>query len=258
MLFLATHPKVTPDHLSSVDSILVGAAAASLQLQEKFRQKCGRDVDIAQGYGMTESSPVTLCTTYKYDQSKVGTCGKLYPNTQAKIVSLTDGSNQGPHQTGELYVRGPQIMKGYLKNEKTTRETVDEDGWLHTGDVAYYDQDGFFFIVDRTKELIKVKGNQVRVPSGWHLLFNAHVQLSLNVYGVCFSKILTAGSLIQFFFAFVSVSGLAAAVLNLSNIKSTTSTVCVCVYLYICLCVFSTDPLVLRSTRPRPSRCRRV
>ncbi|XP_038119997.1 probable 4-coumarate--CoA ligase 1 [Culex quinquefasciatus] len=161
MLFLATHPKVTSDHLSSVDSILVGAAAASLQLQEKFRQKCGRDVDIAQGYGMTESSPVTLCTTYKYDQSKVGTCGKLYPNTQAKIVSLTDGSNQGPHQTGELYVRGPQIMKGYLKNEKATRETVDEDGWLHTGDVAYYDQDGFFFIVDRTKELIKVKGNQV-------------------------------------------------------------------------------------------------
>lgn len=161
MLFLATHPKVTPDHLSSVDMVLVGAAAASLQLQEKFRQKCGRDVDIAQGYGMTESSPVTLCTPFKYDQSKVGTCGKLYPNTQAKIVSLTDGSNQGPHQTGELYVRGPQIMKGYLKNDSATRETVDADGWLHTGDVAYYDQDGFFFIVDRTKELIKVKGNQV-------------------------------------------------------------------------------------------------
>lgn len=161
MLFLATHPKVTPDHLSSVDAILVGAAAGSLQLQEKFRQKCGRDVNIAQGYGMTESSPVTLCTPYKFDQSKVGTCGKLYPNTQAKIVSLADGSNQGPHQTGELYVRGPQIMKGYLNNEKATKETVDGDGWLHTGDVAYYDQDGFFFIVDRTKELIKVKGNQV-------------------------------------------------------------------------------------------------
>ncbi|XP_065095534.1 probable 4-coumarate--CoA ligase 1 isoform X2 [Ochlerotatus camptorhynchus] len=161
MLFLATHPKVTQDHLSSVEGVLVGAAAASLQLQDKFKQKCGKDVDITQGYGMTESAPVTLCTPHKYDLSKVGTCGQLYPNTQAKIVSLTDGSNLGPHQPGELYIRGPQVMKGYLNNEKATKETVDSDGWLHTGDVAYYDQDGFFFIVDRTKELIKVKGNQV-------------------------------------------------------------------------------------------------
>ncbi|XP_055633236.1 probable 4-coumarate--CoA ligase 1 [Toxorhynchites rutilus septentrionalis] len=161
MLFLATHPKVTPDHLSSVESVLVGAAAASIQLQDKFKQKCGKDVDITQGYGMTESSPVTLCTPYKYDLSKVGTCGQLYPNTQAKIVSLTDGSNLGPHQTGELYLRGPQVMKGYLNNVKATSETLDSEGWLHTGDVAYYDSDGFFYIVDRTKELIKVKGNQV-------------------------------------------------------------------------------------------------
>lgn len=161
MLFLATHPKVTEDHLSSVDAVLVGAAAAPLQLQDKFKQKCGKDVDITQGYGMTESSPVTLCTPYKYDLSKVGTCGQLYPNTQAKVVSLTDGSNLGAHQPGELYIRGPQVMKGYLNNEQATRETVDSDGWLHTGDVAYYDQDGYFFIVDRTKELIKVKGNQV-------------------------------------------------------------------------------------------------
>ncbi|XP_055613446.1 probable 4-coumarate--CoA ligase 1 [Uranotaenia lowii] len=161
MLFLATHPKVTAEHLSSVDSVLVGASAASIQLQEKFKQKCGKDVDITQGYGMTECSPVALCTPYKYDLSKVGTCGQLYPNTQAKIVSLTDGSNLSAHQTGELYIRGPQVMKGYLNNEQASRETVDESGWLHTGDVAYYDQDGYFFIVDRTKELIKVKGNQV-------------------------------------------------------------------------------------------------
>lgn len=161
MLFLATHPKVTAEHLESVDTLLVGAAAASVQLQEKFKQKCGREVDIAQGYGMTESSPVTLCTPYQYDLSKVGTCGRLYPNTQAKIVALADGSNLGPHQSGELHVKGPQIMKGYLNNNPATRETLDEEGWLHTGDVAYYDQDGYFYIVDRTKELIKVKGNQV-------------------------------------------------------------------------------------------------
>lgn len=161
LLFLATHPKVTPDLLSSVESVLVGAAPASLQLQEKFRHKVGRDIDIAQGYGMTESSPVTLCTPFRYDQTKVGTCGLLYPNTEAKIVSLTDGSNLGPHQSGELYIRGPQVMKGYLNNEAATKETLVEGGFLRTGDVAYYDKDGYFFIVDRTKELIKVKGNQV-------------------------------------------------------------------------------------------------
>ncbi|XP_053697368.1 uncharacterized protein LOC128744399 [Sabethes cyaneus] len=161
MLFLATHPKVTPDHLASVKMLGVGAAAASVQLQEKFKSKCGHDVQIMQGYGMTESSPITLCTPYLTDQSKAGTCGILYPNTQAKIVSLADGSNLGAHQSGELHVRGPQIMKGYLNNNPATRETLDDEGWLHTGDVAYYDQDGYFYIVDRTKELIKVKGNQV-------------------------------------------------------------------------------------------------
>jgi 4-coumarate--CoA ligase len=110
---------------------------------------------------MTESSPVTLYAPLCTPPSKSASTGKLYTNTEARIVSLADGKNVGAMQTGELYIRGPQIMKGYLNNPEATTETLDEDGWLHTGDIAYYDEEDYFYIVDRTKELIKVKGNQV-------------------------------------------------------------------------------------------------
>ena len=95
-------------------------------------------------------------------------------------MSLSDGSNLGPHQTGELYLRGPQIMKGYLNNETATRETLVEDGYLRTGDVAYYDKEGFFFIVDRTKELIKVKGNQVSVGKHQPSFYRVVLQFYLS------------------------------------------------------------------------------
>lgn len=135
---------------------------------------------------MTESSPVSLYTRIILPENKTGSTGQLVQNTQARVVSLIDGTDLGPHKSGELLIRGPQVksifkiyrqmydklycvliivllqvMVGYLNNEKATKETVDEDGWLHTGDVVYYDEDEYFYVVDRTKELIKVKGNQV-------------------------------------------------------------------------------------------------
>lgn len=162
LLFLASHPAVTQEHLSSVRSVTSGAAPATEGLLQKFREKLGRDdVLVRQGYGMTESSPVTLMMPKLTPPSKVGTCGVLYPGTEGKIVSLKTNETCGPHKSGELLVRGPQVMQGYLNNEKATAETLDNDGWLHTGDVAYYDDEHYFYIVDRCKELIKVKGNQV-------------------------------------------------------------------------------------------------
>jgi 4-coumarate--CoA ligase len=161
LLFLATHPSVTKDHLASIVHITVGAAPASVQVIEKFKAKAESDVFIAQGYGMTESSPVTLYSPLVAPNTKVASTGQLYPSTEARIVSLTDGTNLGAMQNGELFLRGPQVMKGYLNNEQATIETLDADGWLHTGDIAYYDSENYFYIVDRTKELIKVKGNQV-------------------------------------------------------------------------------------------------
>ncbi|XP_047516655.1 probable 4-coumarate--CoA ligase 1 [Pieris napi] len=164
LVFLASHPLVKREHLASVDNITVGGAPATESILEKFLDKCGKTKDelvLLQGYGMTETSPVVLVTPYFYPHDKVGTIGQVVPSTEVKVVSLTTGEAVGPNEPGEIYVRGQQVMKGYLKNEAATKETIDKDGWLHTGDVVYYDKDEYFYIVDRTKELIKVKGNQV-------------------------------------------------------------------------------------------------
>lgn len=96
--------------------------------------------------------------------TKLGSCGTLFSRTKAKVMDLETGTKAlGPYTNGELVLHGPQIMKGYYKNQKATDEMIGPDGWLRTGDVAYYDEDGAFYIVDRLKELIKVKGFQVLI-----------------------------------------------------------------------------------------------
>lgn len=114
MLFLASHPSVTKEMLEPVCEVLVGAAAATPQLQEKFRAKCAADIAIRQGYGMTEASPVTLLTPCKGDTNKTGSCGQLVPNTEARIVSTNDGSTLGANTNGELQFRGPQVCCSYI------------------------------------------------------------------------------------------------------------------------------------------------
>lgn len=95
--------------------------------------------------------------------TKYGSCGGPTPNTEAKIVDLSDPDYKGlgPNESGELLVRGPQAMLGYFQNPEATKEMVTRNGWVRTGDIAHYDEEGYFFITDRLKELIKVKGFQV-------------------------------------------------------------------------------------------------
>src|SRR5205823_13732659 len=116
---------------------------------------------IRQGYGMTETSPVTHSTPSDPSKVKLGSVGPAAPNTECKLVDPATGDECGATKEGELCVRGPQNMKGYLNNPEATARTVDADKWLHTGDIGYADEDGPFFIVDRVKELIKYKGFQV-------------------------------------------------------------------------------------------------
>ena len=116
---------------------------------------------IRQGYGMTETSPVTHSSPADPDKIKLGSTGPAVPNTECKIVDLESGEPVGLHHEGELCVRGPQVMKGYLNNPEATAHTIDAEGWLHTGDVVIVDEDGHFRVVDRLKELIKYKGFQV-------------------------------------------------------------------------------------------------
>jgi len=116
---------------------------------------------VRQGYGMTETSPVTHSSPAPPLDIKFGSVGVPAPNTECKIIDLSTGAALGHGEKGEVCVRGPQVMIGYLNNPEATAITIDADGSLHTGDIGYADEDGHFFIVDRAKELIKYKGFQV-------------------------------------------------------------------------------------------------
>ncbi len=114
-----------------------------------------------QGYGMTEASPVTHATSALPGKNRPGTVGEVAPNTECRIIDVATGIDAAPGAPGELWVRGPQVMKGYLGDAAATASTLDAGGWLHTGDIGCADADGYFTIVDRLKELIKYKGYQV-------------------------------------------------------------------------------------------------
>ena len=157
VLALAKHPMVDQFDLSSLEHVFSGAAPLGRELTEDASTRL--NCEVAQGYGMTELSPVSHAVADGY--VKAGTIGTLVPSTECVIVSPESGERLGVGDPGELWIRGPQRMKGYLNNEEATKATIDEDGWLHTGDIAQVDDEGFFTIVDRLKELIKYKGFQV-------------------------------------------------------------------------------------------------
>ena len=159
VLGLAKHPLVANYDLSSLTMINSGAAP----LGKDVADACAERVSclVKQGYGLTETSPVTHTSVNDPARVRAGSSGQLIPNTECKIVDTATGADLGPNERGELWIRGPQVMKGYLNNPDATAFTVDSEGWLHTGDIGYADEDGYFFIVDRVKELIKYKGMQV-------------------------------------------------------------------------------------------------
>lgn len=156
-LALAKHPVVDNYDLSSVEQIFSGAAPLGAEVSDAVGKRI--NCISLQGFGMTELSPVSHTTPL--DNPKSGSSGVALPNTQCRIVDPESGEDLPAGSEGELWIKGPQVMKGYLNNEKATAETLTSDGWLKTGDIAYIDDEGFMYIVDRLKELIKYKGFQV-------------------------------------------------------------------------------------------------
>jgi acyl-CoA synthetase (AMP-forming)/AMP-acid ligase II len=158
ILALAKHPAVDAYDLSALEMIMSGAAPLDGQLATACADRLG--CPVIQGYGLTETSPVTHVMP-SLGESRPGSIGPLLPNTEARVVDWGTGENLGPNQDGEILIRGPQVMRGYLNNPEATASAIDDEGWLRTGDIGHADEDGYFFIVDRLKELIKYKGYQV-------------------------------------------------------------------------------------------------
>jgi acyl-CoA synthetase (AMP-forming)/AMP-acid ligase II len=171
VLALAKHPLVDSFDLSSLRTITSGAApldeALAQAAQDRLRKGADTGVTVAQGYGMTELSPVSHTTP---DATRLpagvtevpkGSVGFAICNTECRLVDPETGTDAAEGERGELWVRGPQVMKGYLNNPQATADTLDAEGWLHTGDVAIVDAQGLYTVVDRVKELIKYKGYQV-------------------------------------------------------------------------------------------------
>jgi acyl-CoA synthetase (AMP-forming)/AMP-acid ligase II len=158
-LALAKHPLVDQYDLSSLQGVFSGAAPLGPELEKAVAERLG--CRVSQGYGMTETSPVTHAVPHEEGAQRPGTIGPAVPKVECRIVDPETGEDAEEGGRGELWVKGPNVMQGYLNNEEATKETIDEEGWLHTGDVAIVDEDGYFSIVDRVKELIKYKGFQV-------------------------------------------------------------------------------------------------
>ncbi|KAA1470610.1 AMP binding protein [Dentipellis sp. KUC8613] len=199
-LALVNHPATMRHDLSSLRYICSAAAPLSRDLALATAQKLasvGAHVVVGQGYGLTETSPGTHMLPFEWAMRKIGSCGVLVPNVEAKLVLSEDdatgeakaeaaewdpqeeergGAGVKMSARGELWVRGPIVMKGYLNNPAATRASVTPSGWFKTGDIFVRDADGFWYVVDRKKELIKYKGFQV-APAELEALLLTHPSL---------------------------------------------------------------------------------
>ena len=168
---LAKHPSVAGHDFSSIRKLFSGAAPLRADVIAQCMSRVG--CVLQQGYGLTETSPATHVTSDDPAAIKYGSIGVPVANTEARIVDPATRHDVAPGQDGEIWIRGPQVMRGYLNCPDATRATIDEEGWLHTGDIGHADQDGHFYIVDRLKELIKYKGMQV-APAELESLLLSH------------------------------------------------------------------------------------
>jgi acyl-CoA synthetase (AMP-forming)/AMP-acid ligase II len=156
---LAKHPAVAGHDFSSVRKLFSGAAPLGADVTEQCMRRLG--CVLTQGYGLTETSPVTHVMPENAARLKPGSIGLPVANTECRIVDPETAQDVTDGNAGEILVRGPQVMRGYFNRPEETRAALDADGWFRTGDIGRADVDGYFFIVDRLKELIKYKGLQV-------------------------------------------------------------------------------------------------
>ncbi|WP_304978128.1 AMP-binding protein [Alkalihalobacillus sp. AL-G] len=177
---LLNHPNIEKSNLSSVGSCISGSAALPVEVQENFETITGGN--LVEGYGLTEASPVTHAN-FLYGNRVKGSIGVPWPNTEAAILSAETGKIAETNEIGELMVRGPQVMKGYWNQPEETAATFHE-GWLLTGDMGYMDEKGYFYIVDRKKDLIIAGGFNIYPREVEEILFEHPKVMEATVIGV--------------------------------------------------------------------------
>jgi len=156
---ILNHPNIDHIDLTSIKGCFSGSAPLPLEVIRDFESKTG--AVIVEGYGLTESSPVTHINPFSGGKRKVGSIGIPISDTNCRIVDLNDGNTDVPMgESGEILVKGPQVMKGYWNKAEETASTL-TDGWLHTGDIGKMDEEGYFYIVDRKKDMILSGGLNV-------------------------------------------------------------------------------------------------
>ncbi|KAL0722779.1 hypothetical protein Bca4012_037378 [Brassica carinata] len=179
VLAIAKSPETEKYDLSSIRVMKSGAAPLGKELEDAVSAKFP-NAKLGQGYGMTEAGPV-LAMSLGFAKEpfpvKSGACGTVVRNAEMKIIDPDTGDSLSKNKPGEICIRGHQIMKGYLNNPAATSETIDKEGWLHTGDIGLIDDDDELFIVDRLKELIKYKGFQV-APAELEALLIGHQDIT--------------------------------------------------------------------------------
>ena len=180
---IVNHPDVQSYDLTSIKACLSGSAPLPAEIQARFNHITGGR--LVEGFGMTEASSVTHCNPLGA-AGRPGAIGIPLPDTEAKIVDLETGMDLplGSERAGELLVRGPQVMKGYWQRPDETLATIDEDGWLHTGDICRTDADGYFYVVDRKKDMISVAGYKVLPREVEEVLFGHRHVLEAAVVGI--------------------------------------------------------------------------
>ena len=159
VLLMSKHPAVDQYNLTHLRQVICGAAPLGKDVATNVAERLG--VRVNQAWGMTELSPVGHMNPDPPETIDTSSVGPCVPNAESKIIDLDSGEMLGPNERGELCQRGPHVMAGYLNEPEATEHSIDEEGWLHTGDIAYANDAGYVWVVDRAKELIKYKGFQV-------------------------------------------------------------------------------------------------